>query len=192
MKVYIGPYRKWIGPYQIADMLMFWSKNHDLKHKFGDWLANDKNDNPSRLNKVCNWIHEKCERKIKVRIDEYDTWNADHTLALIICPLLKKLKDDKGGVPRTDREDCPTDSIYDEKPDKDHWETGYHLERWEYILDEMIFAFEHKIDGDWDLRIYEKNDNHWTKEAMNERDEIQRRINNGIRLFGKYYNHLWT
>lgn len=30
------------------------------------------------------------ERKISIRIDPWDVWNMDHTLALIIVPMLKK------------------------------------------------------------------------------------------------------
>jgi hypothetical protein len=63
--------------------------------------------------------------------------------------------------------------------------------RWHYILDEMIFAFDKIKDGEWDLEIYERH-NGWTTEALEERDEIQKRINNGLRLFAKYYQSLWT
>lgn len=192
MKVYIGPYTKWIGPYQIADMLMFWSKNDDLKYDFGHWLATNKNGDPSLLNKFCNWIHEKKNRRVKVRIDHYDTWGADHTLALIIAPLLRALRENKHGVPYTYREDCPDDPIYDDKKDEDPWEAAYHSERWNYIIGEMIFAFEQNVEDDWDMKIYEKHGSKWTDEAMNERAEAESRIKNGLRLFGKYYNNLWT
>ena len=37
MKVYIGPYRDWIGPYQIADKIPFLSE--DTRDKIGDWLS---------------------------------------------------------------------------------------------------------------------------------------------------------
>lgn len=190
MKVYIGPYRRWIGPYQIADALMFWSKDGDRKHKFGHWLATTKDNEDTWLTKVCNWIHEKKKRKVKVRIDHYDTWNADYTLALIIVPLLKQMK--KQGTPATDREDAPADAKYDDNLDADPWDCCYVDERWEYILGEMIWAFETKLDEDWDLKIYQKYGEEWTEEAMNERKSAYDRMQNGFRLFGKYYNNLWT
>ena len=72
MKVYIGPYKKWWGPYQIANLIPFVSE--DTSEKIGDWLAK------TWVNKVCEWFYSKNERKIKVRIDRYDTWSMDHTL----------------------------------------------------------------------------------------------------------------
>jgi hypothetical protein len=54
----------------------------------------------------------------------------------------------------------------------------------------MIYAFEMILDDDWDLEIYERRGG-WSKESLAERDEIQKRINNGLRLFGKYYQSLW-
>ena len=33
------------------------------------------------------------ERKVNIRIDNYDLWSMDHTLSLIILPMLKKLKE---------------------------------------------------------------------------------------------------
>ena len=41
MRVNIGPYKSWVGPYQIAEKILFWlDKNDDERvHKFGEWLA---------------------------------------------------------------------------------------------------------------------------------------------------------
>jgi len=47
------------------------------------------------------------QRKISVQIDPWDTWSADHTLALIIAPVLQKMKDDKQGAPHVDDADVP-------------------------------------------------------------------------------------
>ena len=92
MKVYIGPYLSWIGPYQIADKIFFWVKkdpteeqesrwDYRLHDRFGAWLAG------TWAKTLCNWIHSKKDRKIAIRIDKYDTWGMDHTLALIILPM---------------------------------------------------------------------------------------------------------
>ena len=40
-------------------------------------------------------------------IDDYDVWNLDCTLALIIVPALKLLKKKKQGAPVVDNEDVP-------------------------------------------------------------------------------------
>ena len=52
MKVYIGRYKNWFGPYQLAEFLCFWAKNekdeHGIErkpewvHNFGEWLAHGK------------------------------------------------------------------------------------------------------------------------------------------------------
>ena len=91
MKVYIGKYVKWWGPHQLAELIPFISE--DTKWKIGEWLEE------TWVNDACDWFYSKNERKVKVRIDEYDTWSMDHTLALIILPMLKQLKATKHGSP---------------------------------------------------------------------------------------------
>ena len=83
MKINIGPYKEWIGPYQIAEKLFFWMGD-DKQHKIGTWLSKDKDGNDSYLNKFCKWIDSKKHRKIEVKIDGYDVWSMDQTLAYII------------------------------------------------------------------------------------------------------------
>ena len=89
MKVYIGPYTDWIGPYQLAEKLLFWLEKYDNDeddkriHALGDRLSSWK-----WLVKLCEWIDSKKKRKLKVRIDYYDTLSMDHTLSYIILPML--------------------------------------------------------------------------------------------------------
>jgi len=189
MKIYIGPYRDWIGPYQIAEKLLFWmKKDDDCIWKFGEWLSKS-----NTLCRICDWIDSMKNRKTEIRIDKYDTWNMDHTLALIVLPMLKQLKATKHGSPCTDDEDVPENlRSTAAEPKENEWDTdSNHFKRWDWVMDEMIYAFEMEIDEDWDLRIYEKHGNDWPPEALAERKVIQDRIQNGFRLFGKYYQGLW-
>jgi hypothetical protein len=72
MKVVIGKYPTWIGPYQIAEKLCFWVKEtpdeHGIKskpswvHEFGTWLATNKDGSDSQLTKLCQWIESKRHR----------------------------------------------------------------------------------------------------------------------------------
>ena len=62
------------------------------------------------------WYHNflyklgiKNEQKVSVRIDNFDTWGMDHTLAYIILPMLKQLKETKQGSPYVYPEDVPTE-----------------------------------------------------------------------------------
>jgi hypothetical protein len=228
MKVVIGPYKTWIGPYQIAEALCFWAKpvkdetdivarKPDWVHDFGTWLASNKDGSDSKLNKFCNWIESKRHRQIYVRIDKHDTWGMDHTLALIILPMLKQLKDNKHGAPNVLDTDVPKHlwSSNAEPKANEHDTDSNHFLRWDWVLDEMIFAFQSKVDGTWQDK-YSSGTIDWTSEPC-EWDESgkakmfkmghgpkhtyecdyegmeleQRRISKGFKLFGKYYENLW-
>lgn len=222
MKVYIGPFREWIGPYQIAEKLLFWvdkyrddytdNPGYNKVHRFGEWLAEDKNGNPSYLMRFCEWVQTKKKRKVEVRIDYYDTWSMDVTLAYIILPMLKQLQKDKHGSPCTDMEDVPEElrcTVID------HDDGTIHT-RWEWILNEIIWAFEQKHpDNDWEEQY--RSGEHDFKFVVSREDaegkpllytmedgpkntykcdydgmkKHQDRISNGLRLFGKYYEGMW-
>lgn len=147
---------------------MFWvDKNKDEEsadrvHEFGRWLAEDRHGNNSWLTKVCTWIDSKRSRKIKIRIDRYDTWSMDHTLSLIILPMLKQLKATKHGSPFVNDEDVPKHLRSTAAPPRENeWDTddNHHL-RWDWVMDEMIWAFEQNLNEDDDAFYdkYEENE----------------------------------
>jgi hypothetical protein len=184
MKVYIGPYKYWFGPYQIAEKILFWrdADNDDSVHELGTKLSSW----PLLVN-ICRYIEAKRSRKIKVCIDKYDTWSMDHTLAFIALPMLKQLKDNKHGAPFTDNIDVPEHLRSTEVPPVEEWQTDENFfKRWDWIMGEMIFAFESKVDDSWEDKFY--------KGGLYDRQgfkEYEDRIQNGFRLFGKYYQSLW-
>ena len=172
MKVYIGNYINWWGPYQIARLLEYVGVSEERCDKIGEYLNNTK------LNDLCNWIHNKRNRKIKIHLDNYDTWNADHTLALIIHPLLVELAKDNHGIPFTDVEDAPHIGIGNKE---NEWDIDDKAEaRWDYIISEMIYAFE-KLIGDDDEYCYIAGTGELDVVKYKEQ---QSRIANGLRLFG--------
>jgi len=185
MKVNIGPYKNWIGPYQIAQKILFWKdRDDDVVYKFGSWLANDRDGNDSYLMQFCQWIHDKKKRKVEIHIDDHDCWNLDYTLALIIVPCLKKLKEQKHGTPYTDDKDVPkalrstsAPPLTKEQLDTGHTDANFE-KRWEWIIDEMIFAFQAVLDDNLDIKF-------------NRDKAIMDRCENGRRLFAKYYYSLW-
>ena len=199
MKVYIGPYLNLIGPYQIAEWIPFITEAQQFK--IGQWLSN------TWVNDLCEWIHSKQQRKIKIHIDDYDTWSMDHTLALIILPMLKQLKATKHGSCFINDEDVPSHMRHGDPGGYDNW---VHY-KWDWVLNEMIWAFEQKLDNDWeeqytlqegelDLSEHPEDEGkeytelRWKKDFVidwNGRNAHQERIVNGIRLFGKYYHGLW-
>lgn len=220
MKVKIGPYINWIGPYQIADALTFWVKKVPDEYgfldkpewvfnKFGRWLAEDKNGNDSWLMKFCSWLHSKRKRKIKIHIDKYDTWNMNRDLSYIILPLLKKLKEEKHGSPLVDDEDVPEELRSYNGTKENYIDSNWH-KRWDWVLDEMIWAFE-QLQIDWeeqymseisDLKTepcstneqgnskeykFIKGPDHTLKIDLKGMEEHFKRIRRGTSLFGKYY-----
>ena len=88
MKVKIGPFLTYWGPYQIAEKLLFWCNKYedDRVSNLGEWLAGGK-ERDSWLNTFTNWVYSKRKRTVKIHIDKYDTWNMDGTMALIILPM---------------------------------------------------------------------------------------------------------
>ena len=144
MKVKIGPYRNWIGPYQIASILKYVGVSEDRYHDLGAMLSK------TWLNDFCQWIHDKRERKVKIKIDKYDSWNADNTLALIALPLLVQLRANRHGAGFVDDADVPehlrsTNAApkEDENDTDEHWHA-----RADWVLDEIIWALKQVADGE--------------------------------------------
>ena len=203
MKVEIGPYRSWIGPYQLADMIPFISE--ETSEKIGHWLSE------TWVNNLCNWIDSKKERKVKIRIDKYDTWNMDYTLALIILPMLKQLQETKHGSQLVDEEDVPPHMRHSNAKEGEYGNDNWIHYKWEWVLKELIWTFEQLVDNDWenqytieegelDFDDYPEDEGkditpvRWKKEYKIDYDGLrahQERITNGLRLFGKYYQGLW-
>lgn len=185
MKVNIGPYPKWIGPYQIADKIPFLSE--DTRWAIGEWLAG------TWVNNFCQWIDGAGwkQRKIKVRIDPYDVWNMDHTLALVALPMLKLLQKTKHGSPMVDDEDVPETLRYSDPRDSRtgepaEWGTDNWVHyKWEWVLNEMIWTFEQWVNDERDMKFFDEG---FPSQAYK---DYYARIHNGFRLFGKYYTNLW-
>ena len=234
MKVRIGKHPSWFGPYQLAEKLCFWAKPvtneygfkdpPDWVHNFGTWLAHGKTlptpkklgeDHPrTLLYKFLAWVYRKRQQKVYVRIDRWDTWGMDHTLAHIVLPMLVQLKATKQGAPYVDNEDVP-EELRSTNATNEGEVDNLHFKRWDWVLDEMIFAFHNKLDDNWEAKFetgtfdwslepnigengkpkyYEMvhGPNHTYKVDQEARNAYQKRISNGFLLFGKYYECLWN
>ena len=221
MKVYKSKYRShWISPYTILEKVCFWEKDKDIFYNLND-EPNHKYEKITNVltyvSRGIQWFLDKVHPRVEyVKIDYWDTWSMDHTLADIILPMLKQLKATQHGAPLVDDEDVPKElrSIY--ALPKDEYDTdGNHFKRWDWVLDEMIFAFEHKVDDSWedqfrsgdhDMKsvpcawdengkptMYEwvKGPNDTYKCDYDGMQKVRDRMKNGFRLFGKYYEGLW-
>lgn len=125
----------------------------------------------------------KKERKVCVRIDYPDTWSMDNTLSHIIVPMLEQVREQKQESPSVDNGDVPKELRCPEEKENNRMYLGetdenFH-KRWDYVLNEMIFAF--KFIRDENVLDYDKD----------KREDLGKRVQNGLRLFGKYYRSLW-
>ena len=104
MKVYISNYRDhWISPYTVLEKVFFW-REIDYDEPIIDKWANRLEPISEALQKFLNFVRP---RVVDVKIDYWDTWSMDSTLAPIILPMLKQLRDTKHGSPMVDMEDVP-------------------------------------------------------------------------------------
>jgi hypothetical protein len=132
------------------------------------------------------------ERKVEIRIDPHDTWNMDSTLAFIIHPMLVQLKATKQGSACVDAEDAPHIGV---GPIDDYGSDEFVHDRWDWVLDEMIWAFG-TYTTDWEAQFYTPPEGEWSLENLGKLDiegrrKMQDRLTNAFRLFGKYYQSLW-
>lgn len=184
MRVYIGPYINYIGPYQIANLLKHIGVKEEVRDKVGDFLANK-----TPIGKWCEFVYSKRSRKVNIKLDRYDHWNADSTLALVILPVLKQLKASQIGAGMVDDEDVP-EELRRKDSQEDYDSECCWQQRWDFVLNEMIWAFE-QVGTDWESQYYTFNDMTITNYDEDGIKSHQERMKNGLRLFGKYYLNLW-
>lgn len=205
MKVNIGPYiNRWTSQvhydYMNKKYNYQWEKNTT---KFETFLEKLEDALQWVYNHTVNLYLDNKKVKRKVKIHDYDTWSMDHTLSHIILPMLIQLKASKHGAPLVDLEDVPKEFHPTKEQIKEYAKDGtpdpMFFDRWEWIMDEMIYAFEQKCMDDWQEPYYgewiedeSKPLGGYSKDTDYEgMRENQARISNGLRLFGKYYENLW-
>ena len=92
-----------------------------------------------------------------------ETWNLDVAMAYFILPRLKRFKELNNGYPG---EITP--------------------EKWDEVLDKMIFAFDFILNED-DIKLG-KDD---FDEAIKDWEKAYEKYKEGMLLFGAYFRHLW-
>jgi hypothetical protein len=212
MKVYLSNYRNhWLSPYTILKAICFWEKDEDRIFNIKDELNNPYEMWVNILNPICivgqkvlDVIHPRVNY---VKIDRWDTWSMDHTLAHIIYPMLVQLNETKHGAPYTEDDDVPEYlRSYMAQPKENEWDTdSLHFMRWDWILKEMIWAFEQKLKDDDEDEFFDRSecgdekfpwnkDGQYVSKLKLDKEGLeahQKRKANGFRLFGKYYQNLW-
>ena len=192
MKIKIGPYpNRWMSnihtrymnkKYGYVDWPTECTRFERFLEKFEDLMQ-------TIYNGTINLFLDRREQKVKIHIDRWDTWSMDHTLAHIVLPMLKQLKATTHGAPWVAVTDVPKELRPTKKQLMDYQKDGTtdpkFFERWNWVLDEMIYAFDSKANKD---DVYMRFDIKTQQEAI---DAEQERISNGFRLFGRYYENLW-
>jgi hypothetical protein len=207
MKVYLSNYRNhWLSPYVILKTICFWEKDEDRIYNLKEEVNNPYVKWVNFLNPICevwqkflDFIHPRFNY---VKLDRWDTWSMDHTLAHIIHPMLVQLQKDKHGAPYTEDDDVPDEiKSTNAEPKENEWDTdSNHFKRWDYILNEMIWAFEQELKDDDEDQFFDHTDALGlpfeeaigkTKIDREGLETHQKRKANGFRLFGCYYKNLW-
>ena len=203
MKVYIGPYsHRWISTiytkYMDKKYDYNWNDNNNIFEHFLDKLEYGlQSVYNATINKI---LDKRANQKIKVRIDNYDIWSMDDTLAHIVSPMLKLLQEKKHGSAYVDDADVPESLQHKEAlEDQDHPDHDDLIrKRWDYVIGEMVWSFEQKTRNHWEGDYYEFEPGATgffdLKYKKNDREGLkahQARMSNGFRLFGKYYEALW-
>jgi hypothetical protein len=105
-------------------------------------------------------------------------------------PMLKQLQETKHGAPIVDDDDVPKELHITKKEQaafdkaRRRFTSGdKFFKRWDWILNEMVWAFEQKTRDHWE------DDFEWEDDKG--RKAHQERMTNGFKLFGKYYENLW-
>jgi hypothetical protein len=226
MKINIGPYKSDLIP------IHRWEQSYEF------WRRPDTcylpEDEYTKWDKVVFWVFDRLrditrpinlwannrERKIKVHVDYYDIWSADHTLALVIHPVLLKLKQEQHGYPHVKDEDVP-EELRTEGKSPESWtekDDNRVKSAWDYVLGEMIWAFEQcsKEDKGDDIFYHnseqlelittkQENASYYSVDFNYQKDPTKPkyyvdddakklhydRIQNGLNLFAKYYFNLW-
>jgi len=220
MKIYKSNYRDhWVSPYRIVENICFWEKDTDVFYEDGG-VYEKITDLLVPVSKAIQWVLNLVYPRINyIKIDRWDTWSMDNTLSDIILPMLRQLKESKHGAAYVEDEDVPYElrSIND-SPYVDEYQIDEerHFARWNYVLKQMIFAFECKVDDSWEdlfrsgkhdvrsvacewdengkptMYTFEKGPNDTYVCDYEGMKEYEKRIQNGFRLFGKYYQGLWN
>lgn len=213
MKVWTSKYRShWVSPYVILTKVCFWERNEDRIYNLTDEPNNPYVRWVEILNPICvavqkflDFVHPRWNY---VKLDHWDTWSFDHTLADIILPGLRQLQATKHGAPHVDDEDVPEYlRSHMAQPKENEWDTdSLWFMRWDWVLAEMIWAFEQKVDDDAENKFFDHsecstdpntrledlvNGASKTKYDREGHRQWQDRKSNGFRLFGKYYEGLW-
>jgi hypothetical protein len=135
-------------------------------------------------------------RRISVKIDGYDTWNLDHTLALIILPALLQLKATKHGIPNEFAEvgganhDSQDSFDFYKETHNESFEEG--CKRWDEVLDKMIWSFQQLAIEEYDTEYHHgKQEYDWVKTDKQYPNPISGKMEATYQMVDKHPDQRW-
>jgi len=148
-------------------------------------------------------------QKIRYGVSNEECWNLADTFARYILPRLKHYK-------QMNRMGIPSDMFVKWHPDYSYPGTGNEKDaeqRWNVIIDEMIWTFEYIMDPDkflnfpdelscrnrtdkqdvcdWIIRDKTEREKQLWSIYMTQCDTLDKRKQRGLQLFAKHYESLW-
>lgn len=133
-----------------------------INHNNKTSLERNKNMNKRQRKK---WL-----KKHGKYVNPKETWDLSYTIAEFIIPRLKYFKEKSCCYPGTGEMNTP--------------------EKWDAALDKMIHAFELTLMTDDYYGVWDINTQPY-KEAKHLIDQKQAEVDEGLQLFGKWFQALW-
>jgi len=116
-----------------------------------------------------------------------DCWSLDYTIAKFALPRLIELKKMMHGTPTSMFEKLP-EGEYNYTPEQ----TASAEKKWNEILDEIIFAMDYVANcREYDYYPKKTWPEKTTKDDYAELLAVEKRVQEGLLLFGKHFRSLW-
>jgi len=117
---------------------------------------------------IGRYLKKGVNRKIDIKIEPFDTYSMDNTLALIILPMLLQLKATKQGVPQefaeVGGEDYHAQDCFDFYKEDQKEMFDKRVKDWDTVLDKMIWSFQQISLEDYSQQYHHgKTDYDWIK-----------------------------
>jgi hypothetical protein len=212
MKVWLRKPKNWYSKHQFC---------HDWSYRENEKLEQWK-QREARLEKwvpewpfrLINWIiRANKPKKDLIKIDYWDLWGFDCSIAQVIYPALIKIKEKKHGTPMSFFDHVPDERLH-QTTDEDN---KIAEQKWEDTLDQMIWSFGELVNDNFNEPNYllklewkfkpveghpglseldtpkhtedeEKLIEQWRVDTKTYHDRMQK----GFELFGKHFQSLWT
>ena len=127
----------------------------------------------------------------KVKADSYDSWNGDQTIAYVAASVVQQVITDSHGWKYVDAEDLPQEMREEYEAAKVNEDDDVVKAGWMWVLNEMLFALVEIRDCGPTDPCNEPNVK-INEEFANRIYAYEARVQNGCRLFGVYFQGLWT